>query len=316
MLYIKRVSPFIPPHRVTVSDLKGELGLTEAQVQLYERFLGMRRIAVAPDHSVLDMLLAAAQDALAGADRDALRYMIHAHTMQHAAPGADRLLDGLRAKLGLEHVRGFGLSHQNCAVGLYALRVAEALLALEPAGSTLLLVGGEKVPSPVVQKNAGLTLLGEAAAACLLGTRPPGHRVLSTAYRVLGEFHDVLDMPEEKRRRYEHAYVPTIASVMTEAASAAGLAMADLSVVVPHNVNRLFWRQLSIRLDFPIERVFLDNVGELGHCFCVDPFVNFVSAESAGRLPLDRGGFVLLVSAGLGATFSAAVVHIGEGNGK
>lgn len=310
MLYVRRVAPFVPRSRMTVAELQAPLELTDAQVQLYERFLGMRRIAVAPEHSVLDMLTATGESALAGADRAGVRYLIHAHTMQHAVPDSAVLLARLRGGLGLEHARSFALSHQNCAAGLYTLRIAASLLRAERPSDTALLLGGEKILSPLVQRNAGLTLLGEAAAGWLVGGEGPGHEVLSVAYRVLRGFHDVFGMTDETRRRYERAYIPTIAEVAREAAEAAGTSPEKLALILPHNVNRLFLQQFGRSLDVPVERVFTDNVSELGHCFCADPFINLSSALTAGLLR--TGDLALLVSAGLGATFSAAVIRVGE----
>ncbi|THA59944.1 3-oxoacyl-ACP synthase [Streptomyces sp. A0958] len=310
MLYVRRVAVFVPQSRLNVEELRDPLELTDVQVQLYRRFLGMRRIAVAPEHSVLEMLTATGEAALAGADRAGVRYLIHAHTMQHAVPDSAELLARLREKLGLEHTRSFALSHQNCAAGLYTLRLAASLLRTERTASTALLLGGEKVLSPLVQQNAGLTLLGEAAAGWLVGGERPGHEVLSVAYRVLSGFHEVFGMTDEARRRYERAYIPTIAEVAREAAEAAGTSPGQVGLILPHNVNRLFLQQFGRALGVPGERVFTDNVSELGHCFCADPFINLSSALTAGLLR--TGDLALLVSAGLGATFSAAVIRVGE----
>ncbi|MCG7525534.1 3-oxoacyl-ACP synthase [Streptomyces sp. OfavH-34-F] len=304
------MAPFVPRHRLTVAELQDQMQLTDAQVEFHRRFLGMRRIAVAPEHSVPDLLAAAGEAALAGSDRTKVRYLLHAHTMQHAVPDSAELLARLRNGLGLTHARSFALSHQNCAAGLYMLRLAASLLRAEHPSGTALLLSGEKVLSPLVRRNAGPTLLGEAAAGLLVAGEGPGHEVLSVAYRVLGGFHDVFGMTDGTRRRYEKAYIPTIAAVAEEAAERAGTAPERVALILPHNVNRLFLRQFGKALGVPDERVFTDNVSELGHCFCADPFINLSSALTAGSLR--AGDLALLVSAGLGATFSAAVLRVGE----
>ncbi|MFD1051375.1 3-oxoacyl-ACP synthase, partial [Kibdelosporangium lantanae] len=149
MLRLRKVAPFVPSCRVPIADLP--IGLSTQELRLFTRFLGLDRIASADGLTVLDMLLAAGEDALAGADRANVRYLIHAHTTQHVAPAGLRLVDALREKLGLTSTRSFSMSQQSCVTALYALKVARSLLGSEPAGSTALVVVGEKVLSAPFQ---------------------------------------------------------------------------------------------------------------------------------------------------------------------
>jgi 3-oxoacyl-[acyl-carrier-protein] synthase-3 len=53
------------------------------------------------------------------------------------------------------------------------------------------------------------------------------------------------------------------------------------------------------------ERLYLDNLADLGHCFGADAFLNYRSASDAGRLK--PGDHYVMTAVGLGATFSAMV---------
>ncbi|MEO3806054.1 3-oxoacyl-[acyl-carrier-protein] synthase III C-terminal domain-containing protein [Nonomuraea sp. B1E8] len=54
-----------------------------------------------------------------------------------------------------------------------------------------------------------------------------------------------------------------------------------------------------------LDRLYLDNLSKVGHCFGADAFINYCSARADGRLtPGDR---YLMTAVGLGATFSAMV---------
>ncbi|WP_327674852.1 ketoacyl-ACP synthase III family protein [Kitasatospora sp. NBC_00458] len=306
MLRLRRVTPFIPPHSTAVADLRESLAVSESEIRLLTRFLGLERIVTAGGLSTLDMLLAAGQEALAGEDRSLVRHLVHAHTVQHVAPPALRWMDVLREKLGLDGAGAFSMSHQGCVISLAALPVVEALLAAEPAGSTALLLIGEKALSPVMQHIPGTSVLGDATAAVLAGLDGPGDAVLSVAHRTLGEFHQAANMDEELQRRYRVAYAPTLAEVMVEAVRAAGLGLDDIDLVLPHNVNRYSWSTTARILDLPLERIYLENVPKTGHCFCADPFMNLSTARAENAVR--PGETVLMVSAGQGGTFAAAVV--------
>lgn len=309
MLYIKQVGTFVPETSVSVLEMRDRLGLTDSQARLYTRFLGLDRIAVAPDSKLADMLTGAAESALHGADRAAVRHLIYTHTIQHIAPPSEQVLDDVRTRLGLPNASAFSVSHQNCVAGLYAVHLARYLLFDEPRGSLVLVLAGEKAFSRQVQLIPGTTIMGEAAAACLVGGDPGGDQVLAVSMRTLGQFYQCQDLPEDLQVEYKQCYVQTISEVLRDALDRAGFDAGELTAVLPHNVNRLSWRQVADNVGIPLERIFLDNVPRLGHCFGADPFINLSDARAAGRIR--PGDVVLLATAGLGATFAAIVVRVG-----
>lgn len=311
MLYLHRVVPFIPGHSAAITDLREALDISRAEVKLLTRFLGLDRIVTAEGLSTLDMLLAIGHELLADVDRSRVRHLIHAHTVQHLAPPRLRWMDVLRDKLALDRATSFSMSHQGCAIGLSALRTAESLLSGEPAGSTALVLVGEKALSSVMQHLAGTSVLGDATAGLLVGLEGPGDAVLSTAYRTLGEFHQAMKMPPDLQHRYRRAYTPELAAVMVDAVHAADLGLDDIDLVLPHNVNRYSWTATARRLGLPLDRIYLKNVPRTGHCFCADPFMNLFTARAEGTVR--PGQHVLMVSAGQGGTFAAAVVETSTG---
>jgi 3-oxoacyl-[acyl-carrier-protein] synthase-3 len=313
VLRLRKVVPFRPDDSFGVPDLRDPLDLSAKEVRLLTRFFGLDRITTIGRLSVLDILLAAGEEALAGADRSLVRYVVHAHTVQHIAPPHLRHMDTVRDKLGLTEARAFTMAHQSCVTGLGALKPVETLLRDEPAGSTALLLVGEKVVSSVMRHIPNTTILGDAAAASLVGLNGPGDAVLAVAHRTLGQFHAAADMTPEQQADYNHSYVPTLAAVLRDAVRDAGLVLEDVSLVLPHNVNRFSWSETARLLGIPLDRVYLDNLPRMGHCFAADPFVNLATARAEGATR--PGDTVLLASAGQGGTFAAAVVRIGGHHG-
>jgi 3-oxoacyl-[acyl-carrier-protein] synthase-3 len=311
MFYLERVGTFLPRDSVSVHELSGPLGLTEGQVLLFSRILGLNRIAVAPDLDLADMLTAAGEDALGETDRDEVRYLLHAHTMQHTGPPSRPLLENVRLKLGLRNASVVSLSHLNCVMGLHVLQIARYLLHGAPPRHKALIVTGDKILSHRLRLIPDTTLLGEAAAGCVVGTDPRGDRVVGRALTVHGRFYQCLDCPEPLRAEYKQRYVELLGQAMAAAIEDAGCDPADIAAVLPHNVNRLSWKKICAALGIPADRVFLDNVPKLGHCYASDPFINLAAARGGGRVA--AGDLVLMVGAGMGAAFAAAVVQLGEG---
>ncbi len=311
MLFLEQVGTFIPDTSSSVKELIEPLQLPTGQVLLYTRFLGLDRVVTAVGMNLAEMLTAAGESALHGVDRDDVRYLIHAHTLQHAAPPSQHMLDAVRRSLGLGHATALSISHQNCVIGLHALQVARYLLHDADPREKALIVTGDKILTQSIRFIPETTIMGEAAAACLVGRSPHGDMIVGKAMRVLGQFYECMGCTADLKLEYKHLYSDTLTEVMRAALADAGIAADDLAAVLPHNVNRLSWMQLASDLGVPASRVYLDNVSCLGHCFSSDPFLNLATARASGRV--GPGDLVLMASAGLGASFAATVVRLGVG---
>ncbi|MEU9792297.1 3-oxoacyl-[acyl-carrier-protein] synthase III C-terminal domain-containing protein [Streptomyces sparsogenes] len=118
------IGTFVPPTALTVAEATAAAGLPDAKARFYRDYLGFRDIPRSTGHSLADMLTAAGREALRGTDPRAVRHVLYAHTHEEADPAGPRLLDGVRAALGLDHAPAFSVGQMNCAAGLFALFLA------------------------------------------------------------------------------------------------------------------------------------------------------------------------------------------------
>jgi 3-oxoacyl-[acyl-carrier-protein] synthase-3 len=309
------VGAHVPATRVPIRDLADELGLDHLELSVFERFFGLREVCTAPDESLTDLLVAAARavPGLAG-NEHRVRYVLGARTIATVAPVGVNPLHDAADRLGLDHAVVWTLTQHACASALLAVDVAGRLLAADGDPDALALVlTGEKAFSPGSRLIEGTTIMGESTAAALVAADGTGgvagqavSPVLAYATRTLGEYHQV-PLPEDLAGPFGVAYTEVLAEVVLEAVERAGLALDDLALVLPHNVNRVSWRRLCSRLGLPIARVRLDDVPVTGHCFGADSFIGYAAARAEGRLR--AGDPFLMVAVGLGATFSAMVLR-------
>jgi 3-oxoacyl-[acyl-carrier-protein] synthase-3 len=286
-----------------------ELGLSAMQVRIFRRYLGLAEIRLDDGGTLLDLLSAAAGrlGELRGAEH-LVRYVLHARALPVVVPYPVSPVRDLCRAFGLDHAVAFTVSHQACATALLAVDIAGRLLAEDGDPDALaLVITGEKAFTRDARMVPGMSIFGEAAAACLVGSGGPADRVLSYAASVRGGFDGRLDEMPDMAARFEKEYPASLAEAMSVAADQAGVSLSALSLILPHNVNALSWQRLCRKIGFPVSRVLLDNVPVTGHAFCADPFINYVTAMERGLLrPGDR---YLIAAAGVGATFSAMVVE-------
>jgi 3-oxoacyl-[acyl-carrier-protein] synthase III len=304
------VAAHLPALSVPIEELAGELELTDRQVKMFRRFHGLATVPrQRPGETVADLLAAAAGGLPGLADRRRdVRYVLHARGMPVAAPYPANPVREVARRLGLAHAVTFTVTHQACAAGLMAIDVAGRLLAADGVpGALALVLAGEKTWTRDAQLVPDTSMSGEGAGACLVAADGPRDRVLSYVTRSRGDFDGRLGEHPALQVRFQREYPELLAEVVLTAVEQAGLTLADIRLILPHNVNLVSWRQLSRRIGFPVDRVLLDNVPVTGHSFAADVFLNHRTAAERGLL--EPGMPYLVGAAGIGATVSAMVLR-------
>ncbi|WP_405089961.1 3-oxoacyl-ACP synthase [Micromonospora sp. NBC_01392] len=309
MTAVDAVSVFLPTRRVPIESLAAPLRLTEMQIRLFRRFHGLTEVRHDPDLSLTDLLRHAVDGLTALRDvAHRVRFVVYARAFPVVAPyPANPLHDVCRA-VGLGHALAFTLTQQSCASALAAVDVAGRLLAAEPHPPgdepLALVLTGEKAFTRDAQFIPETSVFSEGASACLVSAHGRRDRLLAYAVAQRGEF-DVAGGASPAR--FQREYRPALAEVIGRALARTGTTLADLRLILPHNVNLMTWKRLVKLIGFPLDRVLLDNVTGAGHVFCADAFVNYRTARERDLLrPGDRY-LVAAVGAGDGATFAAMV---------
>lgn len=285
------------------------LDLNPRQVRVFRR-IGLDQLSWAPRADMFDLVSTPARTLLSAAPGvgSSIRYLVYAHSVSDLTPADVLAADRLRDMLGLSDTDAFALTHLNCVSGLEALDVAGQLLRAggDPVARALV-VTGENPAAARTRHIANTSLLGHAAAACLVGLDGQGGRVLSYAVRTAGEFADGLLLGRELLAQFADTYSALVVGVIEEALRRADVSLDDVALLVPHNVNVTSWRRLCDQLGLSLDRVFLDNVARYAHAYSSDPYLNLHTMHERGLIAL--GSRYLVVSVGLGATYGAMVIE-------
>jgi 3-oxoacyl-[acyl-carrier-protein] synthase-3 len=306
---LAEVAAYVPSRRVPIESLAADLGLRPMQVKVFRRYHGLAEVSRDPDRSLLELLMCGARQlrSLDG-QRERVRYLLYARSMPVVAPFPLNPLHELSHRLGLDHAVAFTVTHQACATSLQAIHLAGQLLAADGDTDALaLVVAGEKAYTRVAQLVPETSFFAEASAACLVSQGGPRDRLLAYAAESRGEFDSDLAEQPELLGRFQEEAPAALATVITVAVKEAGLRLADVSLILPHNVNKVSWRRVCRLLDYPVEKVLLDNVASIGHAFCADAFINYQAAAERGLLGIGDSYVIAAAGAALGATFSAMV---------
>ena len=287
---------------------------------------GIRERRVArPDESNACMAKAAAERALQASGVTAL----DVDTIIVATCTPDRLLPSqacdLQALLGATNAAAFDVSAA-CTGFIYGLNVAEGLVASDQA-ATVLVVASEKLTSIVDWTDRTTAVLfGDGAGATIMRRSTNGRGILSTYMKSDGTLADLLNRPaggaihppdEQMLKDHSHyvrmsgrevfkAAVLTMADACDTALARAGLAAADLDLLIPHQANIRIIEATAKHAGLPMDKVFV-NVDRYGNTSAASVAIALDEAVRTGRLT--PGMKVMFVAFGAGFTWASMVLQ-------
>jgi 3-oxoacyl-[acyl-carrier-protein] synthase-3 len=224
----------------------------------------------------------------------------------------------------------FAVEYDNVSHGTsIALRVARNMLRAEPELRNVLLVAACRESYLLDYANARSRFMfnfGDGAVAALLVGEPERNEVLGAHAITDGSyslqvkvpaggsvepnggyrFLDVAD-PGSMKDGLDRISLPNFVAAARGALERSGASLADVAFVCPLHTKRSMFVALLSGLGIGEDRaVYLDDTG---HMSGVDPLLGLDRAGRDGRLA--DGDLVLLLSAGTGYTWAAAVVRWG-----
>ena len=208
----------------------------------------------------------------------------------------------LQAELGLDGAIALGLNQQACTSMLGSLRLAAAMLAVEPGWQRVLCVSADRFPDGAVYEQA-YNLISDGAAACVVTRQPvPGTFRLVASHQItnggLGQASD--DETVGSYFNFTHRLV-------SQTLGRAGIAAADLDWVVTQNTNEKAWAIMSRVLGVDFGKVVFPTLPDAGHVISADNVLNLLALADSGRIKV--GHRLLLVMAGFGLNWQASVLE-------
>ncbi|HUS17357.1 MAG TPA: beta-ketoacyl-ACP synthase III [Chloroflexia bacterium] len=288
--------------------------------------IGQRHI-IGDDETCATLSTRAGQQALAkaGLPADQLDLIIVATcTPDYLLPSTACLVQDA---LGATHAAAFDLGAV-CSGFMYAL-VTGSQFVQTGAYKNVLVIGAEALSRFLNFKDRGTCVLfGDGAGAVVLQASDTPCGVLSFVLNAQGSGADLIKVPAggsaapgmRKNLAEEDYYihmsggevyqfaVRTMSENAADAVRKAGMTREDISLVVPHQANIRIIEAVAKRLEFPMDRVFV-NIEKMGNTSAASIPMALCEAVDAGRVK--AGDNLLFVGFGSGLTSGATVVRWG-----
>lgn len=209
----------------------------------------------------------------------------------------------LQADFGLDGAVAIGLNQQACTAMLGSLRVARAMLAVEPDWQNVLCVTADRFPDGAIYEQA-YNLISDGAAACVVGRRPAGLRLVAAHQITNGALGQATD-DETVGSYFSYTH-----RIFNETLARAGLTAADLDWVVTQNTNDKAWRILARLLGVDYAKVWSASMPDVGHIISADNVVNLCGLLESGKV--QPGQRLALLMAGFGLNWQCVILEATE----
>lgn len=307
MLSLNHFETFIPESRISIASLEKETKLPKEMLAIYRTIYGLRKVPIWKDS--LESLLLPPLEKLFEKQHCAatIKYLIYLHTAPWILPFGDDLLQRIQKKFGLSHAIAWGSTQYKCVSFIKILEILSVLLNQQKNFSAVVITGEIAFTSElrVVPRS---TIVGDAATASLFSVSGDAHQVVSVVNQLLPGYARGIELLENDLRSFDADFIQTMVDVIHCAILRANITVTDITLILPHNVNIPTWKKIAAKLIFPIEKIYLNNIPTIGHCFCSDHIINLQSALSEGYLK--KGDYYLMAGCGLGFYLSAAVLRV------
>lgn len=317
----------LPPRVVTNAELTTMMDTTEEWI-VQRTGIRERRFAE-PGTGASDLGVTAARMAIerAGLTPKDIHLLIFATLSPDLFfPGAGVFV---QEKLGMDTIGALDVRTQ-CTGFLYALSVAEAYVK-SGFHDNVLVIGAEVHSTGLDMSTAGRdvsVIFGDGGGAVVVGPSETGVGILSSHLHAEGKYarelmteapasaesprisKEMLDARRHfgfmnGRSVFAHA-VRRFPEVILEALSANGMAVSDLSIVIPHQANLRITQAVAKNLGIPQEKVF-SNIERYGNTTAASIPIALDECVTEGRIR--SGDLVCLAAFGSGFTWASSLIR-------
>ncbi len=298
----------LPERRLTNADLEE---IVETADEWIVSRTGIRERRIAETGETTDSLGAeAAQRALAQADlapQDVDLVIAASCTPEALFPG---ISNRIQERLGLTAAAALDIN-QACSGFIHGLAIAQGFIATGQY-RTILIVGAEVLTRHVDWTDrATCVLFGDAAGAVVVEAAAEPGGPLAFDLGSDGTGGDLLMLPIDGKldmngREVYRFAVTAMTSSLVAAVDKAGLALADIDVLIPHQANIRIIQSAAQTLKLPLDRVFT-NVEKYGNTSAASIPVALCEAIEEGRIA--AGDTIAMVAFGAGLAWGATVLR-------
>lgn len=204
-------------------------------------------------------------------------------------------------KLGLSNTKVITMSEQGCSGSFSIIDIAKKYL-LTSNKKAILCISADMLPDNLGREII-YNIISDACSSYIIRKNSPKNRIISFYNNSQLQYYDT----KKNEQIILASYFPFSKQTIINSLKKTNLNLNDIKYIVPHNVSKRSWEILSKLIEFPVEKVWLDNISKYGHTVSCDHIINLKQLEDSGKL--EKGDKLLLFTFGFGCYWSTIILE-------
>jgi len=307
MIGIEELVYYIPERRVAIKDLQRELRLTEDDLFVHTTFLGQKEIAYDPDMPLMNLLTGSMDQLMnkPNTGKYKITHLLYTHTVGCNQAPLQPLLKDIVRKYDLQQCNAMAVTQVSCAAGITALKYAENLLYDAPDDEAVIILSGDRSFGSW-RKQPGTAITGDASTAALITKTSSVRKVLNTNMEIDSRFHMGFNDPKVLEE-FRKDGLDKLKDFVERSIARSNATLSDIKLILPSITNKSSWKTVANHLGIETNRIYVENVPRIGHCFTADNFINYCTAKQEGKIK--PGDLCLFLATGTGFFYTSALIQ-------
>lgn len=192
---------------------------------------------------------------------------------------------------------------QECAGTMIALKLANALSASGSNTGKILILSGNYFETPEKRLMGGMIVVSDGVGMMEVSEGDSGLEIVDYISKTDGRISKVKDLSSPENTEF---VVETGCEIIRRILSRNKLDLNMIAQIVPQNISKNIWNLYCRTLDFPKEKVFLENIRDGGHMGDVDIIRNLTAIRK--KEILKPGDYALVYGLGTGTSWNVLLV--------
>jgi 3-oxoacyl-[acyl-carrier-protein] synthase III len=208
----------------------------------------------------------------------------------------------IQDELDLVSAHTMGLTELSCSSLMGAVWTAKAIMAQDDLDVAVCV--NADVFAKGTKREVVYNVVSDSACAVVLRRGEEKNRVMAYNQMTKGYYWDC----DRRQNELIASYFTTGKRIVEKTLKRAGLTLADIAMIVPHNVSMRSWDILSRHIGYPLEKIYTANIAERAHSIASDNFLNMKDVLDRGLVK--SGDIIMLYCFGLGAHWGCSLVRV------
>lgn len=290
---------------IAIEDLVGSGELSSTQAAVFKKMMGLQFIPIDSASTVFSLLKGTLERIFynKNINKSNIKYFLFSHTGEFITPFALNYLKIIADQYGLANLKYFATSAYKCAGLFQLIALAKELFEGMNQDDLILISTCDVTLSKILKVIPGSTVMGDSAVSIILSKSGVSHFFTSSLFHYYGQYAKGIWDNTENLSLFQSNYIFNLKKLILKILENNQLQLSDIKIILPHNVNIISWKQVANSLAISTDKIYLSNIKRTAHCFGADPWINLKDAITENKIL--KGDYYLLVTVGLGATFSA-----------